>query len=209
MCRSRYWFDDVGVKVISLAVSLLLIAPVWGGDEEGGFGWSKNVRKAWSNGVWEIVVQDKVGLVVYASLDSANNGHQFGFIKKERECSGDVLWMLWGSRDSAVEEFSGKNVYLRLKVNGDSVYTNAIHSVGEEEFPSFYVSAIANRYEGEKLFELLGKGGRDDEVEITLIAPPEWVRVMSTSVSNFKLDGFKEARRRAMFECEEVEKHSL
>jgi hypothetical protein len=156
-------------------------------------------EQSWEYKDWSVSTQD--GIIRYIANGSSVHGHQFGFIKKAKNCDQDLLWISWSTYKKGVERFKGTSAIFQLSVGNAKVQIEVPLLTVYEVNPLLTLAAFTNFAAGEKLIALLGNGVK---IQVTIIAPNDLVGKFDIVTDIFSLDGFSAARSKAKDLCESL-----
>lgn len=157
-------------------------------------------EQSWNFKDWHVSSQN--GIVRYIANGTTVHGHQFGFIKKAKNCNQDLLWISWSTHEKGVDRFKGSYATLQLSV-GDTKFQIEVALLTVYEVNRLLtLVAFTNFVAGEKLISLLETG---DNIQVTIISPNELVSKFDIVTDTFSLKGFSAVRSKAKKFCEGLE----
>jgi len=144
-------------------------------------------------------VEERQGKMFYFTHGTTVWGHEFGFYKNLSRYNEDILWLTFSSSDENVKDFIGKDAVVALDIDGEIIkVTLNMLTAGTIGFT--HVMYFSNWLAGEQLIDALEKG---QSVKVQILEPKEIEVLLDIKEDIFDLNGFENARKKALEICED------
>jgi TPR repeat protein len=160
------------------------------------------VSEKWEHKDWATNYYPDMGLVRFISHGLILYSHQFGFIKQSGNCDTDILWISWPAYDEKVKIFEGKEMTLKMDVDGTSFEIPIELLVLNTIFRDSMIMNFTNS-SGESQFTDLIKKGK--KVTVSIVGPENFEEYLGALSPSFSLNGFIANQLKAKEFCEKQE----
>lgn len=125
-------------------------------------------------------------------------GHQFGFIKDSRNCTGDNLWISWSTAAAKASEINDSEVNIEINIDG-TLFPIEINMVSAKQLtPNTTVISLTNYFETSNIINFLS---RSKFAIVSIVKPVSFLGQLDVYSDTFNLCGFQSAHNNAHKKC--------
>ena len=151
---------------------------------------------------WEMKTVN--GMTLYTQHGSAVHGHKFGFVKKDKNCDMDYLYIQWSSYDD-IKQFEGEFVHMFLSNEiGDggriSPLMELVRKFGVMDIAVF-LGPESGQVATDNLILFLENS---KELTVSILKDQEVYENFDIPKDHFDLSKFKDARESAYRSCKKI-----